>query len=267
MGIISTVSVIDLAVIQSFVESFVVHGRIFHNSVIGNSTAIVAPFCVHIHFGFLGRTSFGGNQHNTIGTTGTVNSVGCGVFQHTDAFDVLGIDRRHTAIKRSSVHNVQGSITGAHRADTANTDCSCVAGLTATGVNCLYTCNLAGQGIGNVRNLPCGNVFCFNYRRRSCKRLFGCSTESNDHYFVQFGHFLLHAHHHSVSGFGLYRFHSQKGKFQNGCFLRHTDGKITVSVGYGTPGAALNNYVRTNDRLLVFGINNPTGYRARLSIH
>ncbi|CDB83759.1 unknown [Bacteroides clarus CAG:160] len=99
-------------------------GRVHHFGIVlqifdSNRTGVVQR-----HFAFF--TGFGSNQNNAIGTTGTVDSCGRGVFQHIDRFDILRIQGFNTAIghQRDTVHYIQRGIAGAQRTHTAYVNCS-----------------------------------------------------------------------------------------------------------------------------------------------
>ena len=52
-------------------------------------------------------TLFGGNEDNTIGSTCTINSSGCSIFQYFDRFDIIRIHKVKATSDRHTVHDIK----------------------------------------------------------------------------------------------------------------------------------------------------------------
>ena len=82
--------------------SFVVFSGVFDVVVIDGATRIYAPFGGSRYF-----CLFRGDNNNTIGTSCSVKSIRCGIFQYGDRFYIRRVDIVPTSFIRHAVDNNQ----------------------------------------------------------------------------------------------------------------------------------------------------------------
>ena len=70
----SRLASIDLRVVQLLISQLVVLSGIFDDVVLWNQARVATPLGVEADLGVLVAALLGGDKHNTVGTTGTVDS-------------------------------------------------------------------------------------------------------------------------------------------------------------------------------------------------
>ena len=129
-----------------------------------------------------GLALLGGNEDNTVGTTGTVNGAGCGVLEDVDALDVGGVQGADAAAGHA-VDDVEGFIgtDGTHTADVHIVTRAGLAGFAHdahTGGGGLH----GAQGVGGVQF---GEVVTLYLHRGAGNEFLLLGTVTHHHHFFQ----------------------------------------------------------------------------------
>lgn len=104
-----------------------------------------------------GFTIFGGDQHNAVGASCTIDCSGDCVFQDTDVLDVVAIEILPQAgAKRKSVYDIQRGATSAQRTQAPHIDLKLASGY-ARGLSGGDTWRLPHQQAGRV---GCRDILC-----------------------------------------------------------------------------------------------------------
>ena len=117
---------------------------------------------------------FGGNQDNSVGRSGAVNSCCGSVLEHREGFDVFGVDEGQgigragntAVIHRYTVDHDQRIVAGVQRGTTADTNNRTTAGKTAV-VGDTYSGCFADDELFRCREIPLLEDFGRNGRDRS----------------------------------------------------------------------------------------------------
>ena len=112
--LVRTLSCIDLRVVHHPVVSLVIFCRVSDDVVLWDKSGVRSPFCVKTDDCILASGSFGGDEDNSVGATGTVDCTCRSVFQDGHRFDIVRVYVRDRSVERHSVHNDQWRIAGAH---------------------------------------------------------------------------------------------------------------------------------------------------------
>ena len=144
--------VVDVLVVETVVEVGDVVLGVAHHVVVGDFARVHAPTAFELHFGVARLTFLGGDEHHAVGTAGTIEGGGCGVLEHRDVLDVVGVDGGDVAVVGHAVEHDEGAHGGVDGAETADADGGGGAGL-AVVAGGLYTGHGAVEGARNVGDL------------------------------------------------------------------------------------------------------------------
>ena len=198
---------------------------------------------VHSHLTSL--TTLGGDEHDTIGTTATVDGGRGSVLQHVDALDVAGRNIGDAA-DGETVYYIKRCVVAGDRTTTTHADDDLGVGV-ALRHGDAHTSQLTLHGL-NRRSHRHRHEFCVAYRRNRTRHVLALyGSVSDSHHFVKHvgiflqldshlaflgnDHFLLVTH---ISDFELFSF-------------RNRDRVITVHIGHYSHRSAGNPYACANN--------------------
>ena len=157
-----------IIIIESLVIGFVILGRVGDAVVIYGSTTVAAPFCLEGNSSLLSLTLLGGNHDDTIGTTGTIEGVGCRILQHGDTLHIVRVEVVPSAIVWSTIHDNERRCSGVD--GTEATDGKRRGGCWRTGcIGHLHTGYLALQSAEHIGKLLFLQQVAFYNARRTCE--------------------------------------------------------------------------------------------------
>ena len=94
-----------------------------HAVILGDTTLVHTLVDADSHGGLVGvATLLGGNQHNTVGCTVSIQGCRSGVLEDAHALDVDGVDLGDVAIKGNAINNIERSTRTGDATDTADAD-------------------------------------------------------------------------------------------------------------------------------------------------
>ena len=117
-----TLAIVDLRVVELLEVSLVVLTGISDHVVLRNQTAVRTPLGIELDLCLLVTTLLGGDQHNTVSTTCTVDGTGRSILQHGHRLYVVRVDRVQRTIVRHTIEHDQRAVTSRHRTDTTHAD-------------------------------------------------------------------------------------------------------------------------------------------------
>ena len=99
--------------------------RTVDNIVHRQQTHVRTGFYIYFNLTFVavGTTLLGGNQHNTVRTTATIERSSSSILQNSSACDIARVDRTNrTCVQWNTIYYVERAAVGRDRTDTADTD-------------------------------------------------------------------------------------------------------------------------------------------------
>ena len=191
---------IELTVVQSFVAQFVIQSRIGNHVVIGHTAGVGTPLGVEGHGRILRLAALGGDQHDAVGTAGTVDGRRGGILQHRDRLDIGTVQERERPVVRGPVHDIERSTARRHGANTTDTDLGTLTRLSVRR-NSLHTGHGTRQGVRNVGYLALADILGLHHGSRTRKGLFfGRTVCYHDHVVNRLRILLHHDVHTGFSG-------------------------------------------------------------------
>ena len=155
-----------IIIIESLVIGFVILGRVSDAVVIDGGTTVAAPFCLEGNSSLLCLTLLGGNHDDTIGTTGTIEGIGCRILQHGDTLHIVRVEVVPSAIVWSTIHDNERRCSGVD--GTEATDGKRRSGCWRTGsIGHLHTGYLALQSAEHIGKLLFLQEVAFHNARRT----------------------------------------------------------------------------------------------------
>ena len=106
------------------------------------SSVLNSPVCVYRYFSGTFGTTFAGNHHHTVGTTGTIDSCCRSIFQYVYPFHISHIQRRQSQVGRNSVNDNQ-RVTVVDRTQTADFNGDIITRL--TGIDNLHAADISDE--------------------------------------------------------------------------------------------------------------------------
>ena len=157
-----------IIIIESLVIGFVILGRVGDAVVIDGGTTVAAPLSLKADGSLLCLTLLGGNHDDTIGTTGTIEGVGCRILQHGDTLHIVRVEVVPSAIVWSTIHDNERRCSGVD--GTEATDGKRRGGCWRTGcIGHLHTGYLALQSAEHIGKLLFLQEVAFYNARRTCE--------------------------------------------------------------------------------------------------
>ena len=101
-----------IIIIESLVIGFIILGRIGDAVVIDGGTTVAAPLSLKADGSLLCLTLLRGNHDDAIGTTGTIEGVGCRILQHGDTLHIVRVEVVPSAIVWSTIHDNEWRCSG-----------------------------------------------------------------------------------------------------------------------------------------------------------
>ena len=141
---------VDVLIVPHLVEGLVVLCRIADHVVLGDEAGVDTITGVETHLGLAALTLLGGDEHNAVCSTVTVDSGSCSILQDGHGLDVVGVDVGDCSFVRGAVNNDERRGACAHGTDTTDADGGCTAGRVAAGGNDLHTGGSTGKGAGHL---------------------------------------------------------------------------------------------------------------------
>ena len=111
ISLLSGLAVVDLRIVHLLEVSLIVLTRVVNHVILRNKTAVRTPFGIELNLGILVTTLLSGNQHNTVGTTGTVNGTCRSILQHRHRLNIVRVDRVQGAIIWHTIEHNQRVVT------------------------------------------------------------------------------------------------------------------------------------------------------------
>ena len=158
-----------IIIIESLVIGFIILGRVGDAVVVDGCTTVAAPLSLEADGSLLCLTLLGGNHDYTIGTTGTIEGVGCCILQHCDTLHIVRVEVIPSAIVRSTIHDNERRCSGVD--GTEATDGKRRSGCWRTGsIGHLHTGYLALQSAEHIGELLFLQEVTFHYTCRTRER-------------------------------------------------------------------------------------------------
>ena len=90
----------------------VILSRIGEYIIFGESLCVETPFCVHIDDRISSLCLLCCDHDHTVGTTGTIERVGCSVLEDCHRLDVRRVDVVDVSVIRNTIHYVKRCVAG-----------------------------------------------------------------------------------------------------------------------------------------------------------
>ena len=144
--------------------------------ILRNESGIGSPFRIELDHGIASACPFGGDEHYSVGSACSVDCARCSILEHGHGLHVVRIDFRDRSVIRHSVHNIEWSVAGTHRAYASDAYGSgTVCGVTGRGNYLDSRCSTC-QRAGDIGDGPCLDGFGIDHGSRSCEGTPGGST-------------------------------------------------------------------------------------------
>ena len=248
---------IDSRIVERLVSRLHVHARITHHVVGRNGTLVSTPLRIYVYLELRVRTTaLGGNQDNTVRTTGTIDSRSGSILQYRNRGDIITTNRVDFTLKRRTVYNVQRGCTTVDRTCTTDTDACARTRLTGT-INNLNTCHLTLQCVRYVRLSLVGELFALHLFSRTNELCTSRSTITDNHDFVQ--HLRVFRQINNYSVLRCYFLSRHTDERNNQYRIRvYRKGELTVDVGNRSSRSTLHLNRCTDDRLVICSVSDGT---------
>ena len=203
--------------------------------------------------------ALGSDEDYTVGTTRTIDSGGCSVFQHVDADNLVSWDVGDGSCGEA-IDDEEGLVALRDRTTTTHAD-----GGASTRTTVLrgdhHTGKFALKSLRHVRNGVGHKFLRVNRRNRTGEVAFLDGAVTNDHHFVEFvtifldsdAEFTLPGHRDSLFAI------ADVGHFERGVFGHVRNTEVTIHVGGSTVGGTHDDDVGADDRFAQL-IDNGTCY-------
>ena len=142
-----------------------------------------ADRCIEGNAALSGHPTLGGNNHDTIRTTRTINGGRRSILQNLHALNVFGIDTFQTGFTHHAIHDIKRFIALVDGVGTTNTNLDRATRNTVTYY--IYTGNTTLQGIAHLGNRLCLESLAIHHGYRTRHIGLAYRTITDDHYFVQ----------------------------------------------------------------------------------
>ena len=175
---------VKIIVPQGIVMRLIENCRVIDVVIVLHCPGVHTPLGVHIEHRLAVTGSLGGNHHDTIGTSGTVESIGSRVLEDCHGLDIARVEVVEVSGIRHSVHNPQRAVPRIEGAEAPDTDFRIRTRLSGS-VGQLHTGHLSGQRLRYVGLLALRDVLGLDRSCRAGEGLFLGGTERDDNHIVE----------------------------------------------------------------------------------
>ena len=190
----------------------------------------------YVDFAVVLRTALGGDDHNAVGTAGTVDGRRRSILQDVDAFNLGGVEGRHAVFAGETVDDVQ-RLVALRDGDTATYADGDFSTRSTFALHHLHTGYAAGQGLRHIRGRSLQQLIALDRYDRTGQVFAARRTVTDGYDFFQLNSIVVenHVDLFLTGNFDFLRLHTYIGKDEDvlGCVV-YFDRVLAVEVGDGS---------------------------------